>query len=513
MLNVLLMDQDCNHLTFLRSLFATIPCRISIAYDAELFLNVIKQTQIDFIIGNFFLPNLLWERIDDQAWCLTQQERIPLKARLIYYNPSELNDQSSPVLQALRIADWIIPSSDNIQVLQQKIKNIFECYLVKSGQNRLEEKLDALSTEYYSLHQILKTILDVGKLNVWEWNLNTCKVNDVGYRPSISHPNGYLYPDTSLDWFMDLVHPEDKAILEQALDKTLANGEPYDCEFRLELNNQIEWIRSRGYHVHDPLFQWKRCIGIWYKISREKHNELLIDQQKNALNQIKQINVLGEMTVTLTHQLAQPLHIIKSYITGCIYRIRNNAYNPQEILDALQSASSHVDLAGELIYSFKKLIQNNEVEFEKCDVNKIIQACVDLLKEQLRSIKVHLHLDDTLPLIDINKAQLMQVINNIIKNAMDVFNEYDTKHPVISITTFQHNAHTIKVTIRDNGPGISERVLENLFVPCFTTKQNGMGMGLKICQQIIQAHGGSISAHSESGQGAQFHFTLPVTTN
>lgn len=510
MLNILLMDQDCNHLTFLRKLFESFPCQLSVVYSAPQFLDVIKKNQIDLIIGNFFISDILWERIDGQAWCFTQQERVCVSACLIYYNPAELSFSMSPLLQAIQVADWVLPSSDTIQTLQQKIKHIIGANQAASDQTHLEDKLNTLAIEYYSLHQILKKVLEVGKLNVWEWHLDTHKVNDVGFRQSISHPNGYLNPDMSLDWFMQLVHPDDKKVVEEKIAQTTTEGMAFNCDFRVDLTGQMEWIRSVGHFVEDSRYQWKKCIGIWEAISEQKNNELLVDQQKNALHQIQHINSLGEVTATLIHQLAQPLHIMKSYVTGCIYRIKMNNFDHQEMLTVLQSTSSYIDLTAEMIQSFKKLIHNKEVTFEVCDVNEIIQFTFEAMSVQMRAVRIHFDLDETLPLIEVNRMQLVQVIMNIIKNALDVFQEHRTKDPMISIKTSRADHHALQIVIEDNGPGMAEEILENLFIPCFTTKKNGMGMGLKICQQIIQAHGGRISVHSRSGQGARFHFTLPV---
>jgi len=221
----------------------------------------------------------------------------------------------------------------------------------------------------------------------------------------------------------------------------------------------------------------------------------------------------NEIASTLAHELTQPLLIIKTYIAGCIRRIEENVIDKDQLIAAMKSAISQVEIVGNKIHRIKNFIHKGTLQVEKTCINEVIKNTLFILEDELKKMRIHIvfDLDPNLSPVKVDKMQIEQVLLNLINNSLEAMSAAKTPHPELRLQSQKIDSHTLTVSIADNGPGIDNQVIETLFTPFFTTKKNGMGIGLRICRNIIEAHGGRINAKAQPKGGSLFQFTLPIT--
>jgi len=149
--------------------------------------------------------------------------------------------------------------------------------------------------------------------------------------------------------------------------------------------------------------------------------------------------------------------------------------------------------------------------FEKTDINLLIKQSLtffDHIRQQLK-FDIELHLNDSLPLIDIDKIKITQVILNLIQNSIEAFHNHTDKKLIIKIESTILN-NDIEIRIKDNGPGIPNEIIDKIMKSYFTTKSQGTGLGLAICRTLIKAHNGNLIISPQNGIGANIYFSLPL---
>lgn len=251
----------------------------------------------------------------------------------------------------------------------------------------------------------------------------------------------------------------------------------------------------------------KFSVNYENRITEEK---LRIYRQQMA--EIMRTNSLGEMASSLAHEINQPLAAIAAYIKGCINRLENKKEVTPEILQVLNETSLQAKRAGEVIHRIKNFVRKGELFFEATDVNTTIEQSIQLIHQETQNstLKIIYLPNPCLPLVDIDKIQIQQVILNLLRNAVESMKEANVTDPQITINVQLKNKTRITVNIIDNGPGFSEQTADHLFELYFTTKSQGMGLGLAICRSVIEAHLGQITAFVLPQGGSCFQFDLPV---
>jgi signal transduction histidine kinase len=181
------------------------------------------------------------------------------------------------------------------------------------------------------------------------------------------------------------------------------------------------------------------------------------------------------------------------------------------IVDALKEIARQGERAGEIVRRLRQFVRKGEVQQQPTDINKLVLAVLDLLPHELRdrNIEIRLALDNDLPAVAADRIQIEQVLLNLLRNAIDAMPANQSGDQAITIRTSAGDGETIEVAVSDTGRGLVEDSLEQVFDTFFSTKDNGMGMGLSISRSIIQAHGGRIWVTQNPGSGVTFRFTLP----
>ncbi|PWY56773.1 histidine kinase [Legionella qingyii] len=372
------------------------------------------------------------------------------------------------------------------------------------------EDLFSNNLTYEISHTYLMELLDVGKLNVWQWDLSTNEIIDFGYSESLS----VLKLDNKvghIDHFIKRLHPEDREKIANALINSLTHFEDHYSDFRiLSSKGHYEWVSARGRYIRDAENNPVKMIGTWHFITEQKQNQELIKLQQTTLDRISRCYFSGEAASSLSHEISQPLLALNSYLLGSILRLQQEDKGSNEFIDVLQKALEQVELISTLVKRMKRFVTHGELHFERVNLASLAKQSVILSKFYSSfSGVVQYEFDEHLTEVYLDRNQMRQVFLNLINNAFEAMFDAQTKNPSLLIKIANLDTDVL-VSIIDNGPGVSQGVLDNLFTSCYSTKEYGLGLGLSICKKIIEAHGGSIKIEQNiAGKGTVSSFRLP----
>ena len=220
---------------------------------------------------------------------------------------------------------------------------------------------------------------------------------------------------------------------------------------------------------------------------------------------------MGQLAASISHEVMQPITAGINNAAAALNWLAAQPPKLDEVRQALGEAVKEGNRAIDVIGRIRALIKKAPPRKDTCDINEAIRDVVGLTHGEMvkNNISAHTQLAEDLPRVQGDKVQLQQVILNLIINAVDAMSSISTGSRELFISTAK-GVGGIVVTVRDSGPGLSPESVERLFDAFYTTKADGMGMGLSICRSIVEAHGGRIWASREFGQGATFQFTLPL---
>ena len=246
-------------------------------------------------------------------------------------------------------------------------------------------------------------------------------------------------------------------------------------------------------------------------ITERKRTEETLRRRQFELAHVSRLSTMGNMATGLAHEINQPLAAIVSYTQGCIRRLRSGNQRDDDVLGAMEKVSTQALRAGEIVGRIRDFARKAEPRKTRLDVNFAIRQAADLLSAEARANGVHVNLDlaDPLPTVMADPIQIQQVNVNLAKNAIDAMNGSETPRRLVVIRTAPADENEIEIAVEDTGPGMKPVQLERAFEPFYTTTAEGLGLGLPISQDIVEAHGGRMWAASDAGSGAVFRFTLP----
>ena len=247
-------------------------------------------------------------------------------------------------------------------------------------------------------------------------------------------------------------------------------------------------------------------------ITEERLAEVQSRQHQTELVHVCRLSTMGEMATGIAHELNQPLSAIANYASGGRRRMESGTLDSESLREALNQIAAQAGRAGEIIRRFRALVSRQPTSRAEISVNDLVTEVLSFVDHELRkhAVSVETILAVGLPPVRADLVQIEQVILNLVRNAMDAVKDNELDRRKIHIITSSTDPHWVKVSVEDEGGGLSEAAREHLFEPFFTTKQSGMGMGLAISQTIAKDHGGKISADSRPGGGASFSLELPV---
>ena len=247
-------------------------------------------------------------------------------------------------------------------------------------------------------------------------------------------------------------------------------------------------------------------------ITERRHAELEAQRHRDELALMSRRATLGELTASIAHELKQPLTAILSNTQAALRFLSRDAPDLNEVHDILQDIVRDDKRAGEVIKRLRVPLKKSEPAFRPLDLNESILEVIALLKNEvdLKGVSLTTMLAEGLPPVRGDTIQLQQVALNLILNGAEAMIDLDHDSRRIVVSTEEHDEQTLKVSVRDSGRGLDEDIIDQIFDPFYTTKSQGMGMGLSISRSIIEIHGGRLWAANNPDRGATFSFTVPV---
>jgi two-component system sensor histidine kinase DctS len=246
-------------------------------------------------------------------------------------------------------------------------------------------------------------------------------------------------------------------------------------------------------------------------ITERKRARELVRQQQEKLASTARLVTVGEMASTMAHELNQPLSAIASYATGCLNLLEQGDLPRAELEEALRKTSQQAQRAGRIIKRVHDFVRKRDPTLGRVRMNAVVEEAAGFADADARRrrVRIALALSERDPEIIGDAVLLQQVVLNLLRNAMDAMAATPAEAREIRVTTAD-GPDGLTVSIADRGAGIPDGVREHLFQPFFTTKAEGMGMGLNICRSILELHRGRVWADPNPGGGTVFSFSLPT---
>ena len=327
--------------------------------------------------------------------------------------------------------------------------------------------------------------------------------------PSFQAMTGYSRREIiDKNYFLLYGAEADPRIVEE-IRHTIIQGRSFHGEMlNFRKNGEKYWNLLRIAPVRDAAGAVTHYVGIQTDVTLMRQRDLEIKEQREELLHVTRVGKLAEFVSSLAHEISQPLTAILAYTQAAQRILGDREPQLQEILQYIVNDDQR---AGEVIRRLRSLLKKSEPEKKPLDMNVLIRDTVQLVTTDVtvRNDVLKTELMEDLPIIHGDRIQLQQVLLNLISNSFDAMeNSQDFREMLLK--TSRQDADTIVVTVKDSGCGIPPQNIPKLFTHFFTSKPDGLGMGLSISRSIVEAHGGRLEVDNNPDRGATFFFTLPV---
>jgi len=307
------------------------------------------------------------------------------------------------------------------------------------------------------------------------------------------------------------VHPEDVPLWSQKMSGSRSVGGDHDYEIRLRMpDGSVKYLHTISHGIRDPDGRLE-YMGAIQDITRRRVSEEALGKARSELVQVSRVTTLGVLTASIAHEVNQPLSGIITNASTCL---RMLAADPPNVEGARETARRTIrdgNRMSEVITRLRALYSKKEATTEPLDLNEAAREVIALSLSELQrnSVILQLELADALPLVAADRVQLQQVILNLLRNASDAMSAVDDRPRQLLIRTEPDHGDRVRLTVQDAGIGFDPQTADRLFERFYTTKNDGMGIGLSICRSIVESHHGRLWAALNDGPGATFSFSIP----
>jgi len=312
--------------------------------------------------------------------------------------------------------------------------------------------------------------------------------------------------------FRDRVHADDRARFDAAIAMAVEGSASFSCEVRITRGGgAIRHVHALG-EVHSDPSRGKEVIGTVMDLTDRKRTEQALHDAEAELARTLRLATMTELTASIAHEINQPLAAIVANASACV---RFLARRPAAVGDAREAADCIVNdgsRAGEVIARIRALLSKQGPRHVVVDVNGIIGDVIHLLRATLdrQRVAVQTELATSLPAVMGDAVQLQQVLVNLVTNAVEAMSENRDRARAVTIRSEVDATGAVLVMVEDTGTGLDPQEIDRIFDSFYTTKPEGIGVGLSISRSIIEAHGGQLSAFPVLPYGARFAFALPA---
>ena len=366
-----------------------------------------------------------------------------------------------------------------------------------------------LSDDLHKKNQWLDLAADSAGVGLWLWDFKT----DVIWATETGR---MLYGFSSnelitFDKLISMIHPDDQDWIVQASRKCIHEGSGFNYDYRLVLpDGSIRWFRVLAKALLRPTGEPEGMTGVSIDITERKQMAQELLQKRTELSNLLRVSTLSTLSVSLAHELKRPLGNILRNAEAAELFLQTQSPDIEEVLTILEDIRKDDQRAGELIDRMRSQLMRQEGGQSLLDLNLLVGEVITLVRHEAVSRKIQLEFKPvSLPFyVHGDRIQLQQVILNLLLNSMDAMinSTLEDRRVVLHIKV---EGAQVEIVVYDTGHGIPADKLDCVFDLFFTTKPDGLGMGLAISRDIIEAHGGRLYAKNNETGGAMFIITLP----
>jgi two-component system, LuxR family, sensor kinase FixL len=321
-------------------------------------------------------------------------------------------------------------------------------------------------------------------------------------------------PDEPLsrELFLSRVHPEDRDALDEAVERARATSPTFEFEYRLlRPDGETRWLISRGRYVRNDRGKISELIGVAIDVTAQVKADVELRLQREEMARMSRVSSMGELTASLAHELNQPLTAIASNAAAGSRMLAQGPPDLAMFKELLMDVSADATRAGAIVHGIHHFVRKSEGARRPINLNEIVREVLRLLNSDLlgRTTTVETEFLPNLPAVVADPLHLQQVLLNLLMNSMEAMHSIPAEKRRIVVCTKLEPDSFVTLSVRDYGCGLPKDNLDKVFGHFYSTKPNGMGMGLTIVRSIVEAHGGKLSAENTE-DGARFWFHLPV---
>lgn len=311
------------------------------------------------------------------------------------------------------------------------------------------------------------------------------------------------------------VHPEDIPLLNDMIDRARGNGSDFEYEHRLQMSNHsVKYVHMVGHGRRDREGRLV-YIGAAQDVTERRLSEETLGKVRSELAHVASVTSLATLTASIAHEVNQPLSGIVTNASTCL---RMLTLDPPNVEGARQTARRTIrdgNRASDVITRLRALFSKKDTIAERLDLNCATREVVALSLSELQRDRIILRseLAEDLPLVTGDRVQLQQVILNLLRNGSDAMNTVHGRPRELLIRTERDEGDRARLSVKDAGIGFAPQSMDKLFQAFYTTKNDGMGIGLSVSRSIIEQHDGRLWATLNDGPGATFSFSIPCTAN
>ena len=317
----------------------------------------------------------------------------------------------------------------------------------------------------------------------------------------------------TLDVIRTRVHPEDLTLYEKMIEQARNGSDDFEWQYRLLMpDRSIKYMHAVAHLIRDGNGELEYIAAVQDVTARQSSEEAL-DKARLELAHVARVMSLGALTASIAHEVNQPLSGIITNASTCLKMLDADFPNVEGARETAKRTIRDGRRAADVITRLRALFSNKDAATELVDLNEATREVIALSRSELERNRVVTRTEfaDKLPLVTADRVQLQQVIINLLRNGSDAMSEVDDRPRELLFKTEVDEGDCVRLSVRDAGTGFESQTVEQLFRAFYTTKAEGMGIGLSVSRSIIENHGGRLWATPNDGPGVTFSFSIPCT--
>ncbi len=410
-------------------------------------------------------------------------------------------------VQAIKLgaADYVIKSAPVMADMPGIVRRAVREWQLKQEH---EAALKKLAENDRIFRQLADNIRDLFWL--YDWIDKKLLYVSPAYEAVWGRPTSGLYENPG-SW-IERVHEDDRErVREMAIPDQ--PGKFYDMVYRIiRPDDSLRWIHDRRFAVFNEVGEFYRIVGVAEDVTEQQESAEKIQQQAAHLAHVARLSTMGELIAGIAHEVNQPLHTISNYTSTIASALADNGAVPISKLKKWNDdISKAVMRAAEIIKRTRAYMSKGPAQRELVNLNLVVEESIELMAFEARRkrVKVFAELKRPSPIVFADPVAIQQVIVNLLRNAFEAMDSATSDDRVVDVTT-RMDGNNAEIAVADRGVGLTDEAMSRLFSPFYTSKPEGMGMGLPISRTIVEAHQGRIWATRNAQGGATFHVRLPL---